>query len=106
MNEISPVIAPTTVSPQLSTVSATTDLWPILCEEARRAAAGEAMLARFLGLAGLEHGDLAGALAGLLARKLAEPHMAHEQLQDLVLAALRTDPAILAAGSGDLAPVC
>jgi serine O-acetyltransferase len=63
------------------------------------------MLARFLGLAVLEHGDLAGALAGLLARKLAEPHMAHEQLQDLVLGALRTDPAILAAASADLAAV-
>jgi serine O-acetyltransferase len=105
MNEISSVTAPTTVSPQLTTLPATTDLWPILCEEARRAAEGEAMLARFLGLAVLEHGDLAGALAGLLARKLAEPHMAHEQLQDLVLGALRTDPAILAAASADLAAV-
>jgi serine O-acetyltransferase len=105
MNEISPVTAPTAVSPQFTTVSAASDLWSSLYEEARHAAAGEAMLTRFMGLAVLDHGNLAEALAGLLARKLAEPHMAHDQLRDLVLAALSADPAILAAASADLAAI-
>jgi len=105
MNEISPVAATMTASSECSLVSTVADIWQTLRAEARRAAEGEAMLARFLDLAVLEQDDLASALAGLLARKLAEPHMPVERLQDLVLTALRDDPAVLAATAADLAAV-
>ena len=105
MNEISPVAANRTVSPEFSSASVVGGLWQILREEARQAAAGEAMLARFLDLAVLEQGDFASALAGLLARKLALPHLPQDTLQDLVQTALAADPAILAAVAADLAAV-
>jgi serine O-acetyltransferase len=105
MNEISPVTATRTGAPELSTGSAASGLWQILGEEARRAAMGEGLLARFLDLAVLGHDDLGGALAGLLARKLAEPHMPEERLRELVLTALADDPSILAAVAADLAAV-
>ena len=105
MNEISPVAATMTASSECSLVSTVADIWQTLRAEARRAAEGEAMLARFLDLAVLEQDDLASALAGLLARKLAEPHMPVERLQDLVLTALRDDPAVLVATAADLAAV-
>jgi serine O-acetyltransferase len=105
MNEISPVAATLTASSECSLVSTVAEIWQTLRAEARRAAADEAMLARFLDLAVLEQADLASALAALLARKLAEPHMPVERLQDLVLTALSDDPAVLAATAADLAAV-
>ena len=105
MNEMSPVTATIAASAERSTVSSAGELWQILSAEARRAANGEAMLQRFLGLAVLEQEDFATALAGLLARKLAEPHMPREALEELVLTALRGDEGILAAAAADLAAV-
>ncbi|MEI9982032.1 MAG: serine O-acetyltransferase [Aliidongia sp.] len=105
MNEISPVSTTITASSERSFISDAAELWQVLRIEAKRAADGEAMLTRFLGLAVLEQEDLASALAGLLARKLAEPHMPQEALQEVVLTALREDRAILSAAAADLAAV-
>jgi serine O-acetyltransferase len=106
MNEISPVSA--TLTPPCeegSFVADPAELWQVLRIEAQDAARGEAMLARFLDLSVLERPNFGSALAGLLARKLAEPHMPYEALEEVVLEALAGDPCILGATAADLAAV-
>jgi serine O-acetyltransferase len=105
MNEISPVTTAVTAAPERSAVSAADELWHILRADARRAAEGEALLGRFLDASVLDQADLASALAALLARKLAEPHMPAQKLQELVLTALHEDPAILSAITADLTAI-
>lgn len=59
-------------------------LWAALRQEAGTAAEAEPALRGLLELAVLRHDGLAPALAALLARKLAEPLMPAEQLEDVV----------------------
>ncbi len=105
MNEISPVSISLTAACDRSLTADPTELWQVLRIEAQTAAEGEKALARFFDLAVLEQADLNTALAGLLARKLAEPHMPFEALDALVQEALAGDPGILAAAAADLAAV-
>jgi serine O-acetyltransferase len=95
------------IRPDTSTIAPSSGdaLWDSLRQEARRAAQRDTMLAPFMALAVLEHHDLGSALAGLLARKLAEPHMPQARLRELVETALREDLSILAAATADLAAV-
>jgi serine O-acetyltransferase len=105
MNEISPVTMAVRTAPECSPVSAAEALWQILRVDARRAVEGEALLGRFLDQAVLGQADFSSALAALLARKLAEPHLPQQQLQELVLTALGEDRDILAAIAADLTAI-
>ena len=60
------------------------DLWDALRREATAAASSEPALRGLLELAVLRHDSLSPALSALLARKLAEPLMPAERLEDLV----------------------
>ena len=105
MNELSPVAAAKTASPECSRVTPVEQAWRRLQEEALAAAESEIVLARFLDGAVLSHADLGGALAELLSRKLAEPVMPQERLHELVRSAFGEDPGILAAAAADLVAV-
>lgn len=74
-------------------------LWAALHAEAATAAGAEPVLRGFLELSVLRHEALAPALAALLARKLAEPLMPAERLEDLVRAA---GPGLVALAVADL----
>jgi serine O-acetyltransferase len=104
MNAIHPITPTAAPAPNAAPMAAES-LWQTLRHEAGQAASSDATLAPFLARAVLEHDDLGAALAGLLAHKLAEPHMPHELLRELVETALRQEPSILAAATADLAAV-
>jgi serine O-acetyltransferase len=74
----------------------------MLRAEASRAAKHDEMLRGVIEVALLRHAGLAPALAALIARKLAEPAMPGERIEDLARAAVAEDPAILAAAAADL----
>src|SRR5579872_6790090 len=67
------------------------ELWQMVRAEATRAAKHDEMLRGVLELALLRHSDLASALAALLPRKLAEPAVPAERIEDLATAAMKDD---------------
>ena len=105
MNEISPVSATVTAPSERSLTADAAELWQVLRIEAQAASDGEKALARFFDLAVLEQANFGSALAGLLARKLAEPHMPFQALDELVQEALAGDPGILVSAAADLSAV-
>ncbi|HEY3911371.1 MAG TPA: serine O-acetyltransferase [Stellaceae bacterium] len=103
MDQIS-IIAPQTerpveargMSPHLG------ELWRALRIEARRGAAAEAALRGILDLAVLRHESFGTALAGLVARKLAQPLLSAELLGEIVRAGMADDPSIATTAAADL----
>ena len=105
MSSIERSIHDVTPSQQPITLSTEAELWRTLRVEALRCGEREAVLRDFLALAVLRHRDLAGALAALLARKLAERFMPLERLEDLARSAFTDQPAIIAAAVADLGAI-
>ena len=78
------------------------EAWTVLRGEAMRAAAREPLLAGFLQGALLGHDGLAPALAGMLARKLADASIGSDALAGLVREAMAADGSIVAAACADV----
>lgn len=78
------------------------ELWPLLCQEAGRAATREEILAGLIERTVLRHNSFASALGRLLAHKLADAALPAPRLADLVGSALAEEPAIVAAAAADL----
>jgi serine O-acetyltransferase len=78
------------------------EAWTVLRGEAMRAAAREPLLADFLHGALLDHDGLVPALAGMLARKLADASIGVAVLAALAAEAMAADGSIIAAACADL----
>jgi serine O-acetyltransferase len=89
----------------LTTTSSEAEAWDRLRAEAADAAAAEDMLRGVMDAAVLAHTGPGAALAAWLSRRLAGPDLGQDRLEELALAALRADPAILDAAFTDLAAI-
>ena len=89
----------------LTTTTSEAEAWDRLRAEAAAVAAGEDMLRGVMQAAVLAHAGPGAALSAWLARRLAGPDLGQDRLEELALAAMRADPAILDAALTDLAAI-